>query len=85
LKDGKVVEPALGENPESKKFQLPKLPHLAGVLFADAASNDLLGAKCSGASYGIGLRIAGFLTVDYTYSQSGEKPKLHFGMVDRDL
>jgi hypothetical protein len=83
--NGKVQEPSVDEDPQSNKFRFPKLPHLAGVLFADTASKDLHLARCSGSSYGIGLRVAGFLTVEYTYTWAGEKPRLHFGMVDRDL
>jgi outer membrane protein assembly factor BamA len=64
---------------------LPKLPGIVGVVFADTASADMLGTDQIGASYGVGLRVGGVISVEYAWTRAGREPRLHFGLVDRNL
>lgn len=72
---GNLVSPKMFDN----------LPALTGVLFADAALGGFDEREPAGASYGLGLRVGGVISVDWTRTLDGRKSRLHFGLVDRNL
>lgn len=83
-----------GNEMESKNGNLfsPKmfdtLPALVGVLFGDVASNESsrgMMMESVGASYGLGLRVGGVVSVDWTRTFDGKQARLHFGLIDRSL
>jgi POTRA domain, ShlB-type/Omp85 superfamily domain len=70
----------------SGSFGWPKLPSIVGVLFADTASTEVFTGQSAGVSHGIGLRIGGLIAVDLARTNlRGREPRLHFGMIDRNL
>jgi hypothetical protein len=74
-----------GAEAKSSGFALPELPSIVGVVFADAAATGLRSGQTVGASYGVGLRIGGVISVDFVRTLAGREPRLHFGVVDRNL
>lgn len=69
----------------SKGMQIPKLPSIVGTIFTDTV---LLGAQSGQGttiSYGCGLRIGGFISVEYTWAGSSREPRLHIGLVDASM
>lgn len=80
-KDG-VVRKSTGNLVSRKMFDT--LQGLTGVVFADAATGGA-GDGVVGASYGIGVRVGGVVSVDWTRTFDGRKSRLHFGLIDRSL
>lgn len=64
---------------------LEKLPHLVAVLYADGAATDMRGTQTLGTSYGLGIRVGGIISVEWTRAAHGRLSRLHFGLVDRNL
>ncbi|PXF46736.1 hypothetical protein BWQ96_03562 [Gracilariopsis chorda] len=75
------------DKPEEKTTPLSvfqnKLPPLVGVLFGDVAMSTSSNRGLLGASYGIGIRIAGVVTVDWTRTFEEGESRLRVGLVDR--
>lgn len=74
-KSGNLLSPKMVES----------LPPLVGVLFGDVALSNEEGREPIGTSYGLGMRIGGVITVDWTRTMDGRKSRIHFGLVDRNL
>lgn len=78
-----------GKIRKSGNLMLPKmvenLPPLVGVLFGDVALSNEDGREPIGTSYGLGMRIGGVITVDWTRTMDGRASRIHFGLVDRNL
>ena len=74
-RSGKVISPGL----------LDSLPAFVGVLFGDIAVSNEETREPIGMSYGVGVRIGGIITMDWTRTMDGRKSRLHFGLVDRSL
>lgn len=71
---------------KTNSFGMPALPSIVGVVFADTLSTDLFSGRAEGVSHGIGLRIGGLIAVDLARTNMrGHEPRLHFGMIDRNL
>lgn len=64
---------------------LDTLPALVGVVFGDVAASSNEKREPVGASYGLGLRIGGIVSVDWTRTADGRQSRVHFGLVDRSL
>lgn len=60
-----------------------KLPPLVGVVFGDVAVSTSSNRELLGASYGVGVRVAGVITVDWTRTFEEGKSRLRVGLVDR--
>ncbi|KAI0567415.1 Surface antigen D15-like protein [Gracilaria domingensis] len=70
---------------ESKKLSgvESKLPPLVGVIFGDVALTNSTSREVLGTSYGVGIRIAGIVSVDWTRTVEDGRSSVHVGLVDR--
>lgn len=64
---------------------LDALPTLVGFMFGDIAVADTGDRETLGASYGVGMRIGGVISVNWATTGIGKNANLHFGLVDRSL
>ncbi|CAN8074586.1 unnamed protein product [Agarophyton chilense] len=60
-----------------------KLPPLVGVLFGDIALENSANREILGTSYGVGLRVAGIVSIDWTRTVEEGRSSVHVGLVDR--
>lgn len=64
---------------------LESLPALVGVVFGDVAASNNEKHEPIGASCGLGLRIGGVVSVEWTRTLDGQHSGVHFGLIDRSL
>lgn len=64
---------------------LDSLPVLVGVVFGDVAASSNEKREPIGASFGLGLRIGGIVSVDWTRTADGRQSRVHFGLIDRSM
>lgn len=61
------------------------MPSLVGVLFGDLAMSTDEAREPIGASYGLGLRVGGVISVEWTRKGEGGQSQIHFGLIDRSF
>lgn len=62
-----------------------KMPPLVGVVFTDAAAAGFREPQFLGASFGLGIRVGGIISVEWACAGDGGRSRLHFGLVDRNM
>lgn len=74
--------PQVPTRESSETSIIERLPTLSPYLFADSATRGAFSSFVSGSSYGVGLRIAGIVNVEFARGAHGREPKLSISLVN---